>query len=78
MLFRSVRTSVEIGPDGLAVEVVNARGGGTTAVEGSGYGLIGMRERVTLAGGTLQVGRTTEDGYRVRAEFPVLEPAAAS
>ncbi|MEU6130089.1 histidine kinase [Saccharopolyspora sp. NPDC047091] len=73
-----VLVSVDTGPDGLAVEVVNARGGGTTVVEGSGYGLIGMRERVTLAGGTLQVGRTAEDGYRVRAEFPVLEPAAAS
>ncbi|GAA3355705.1 sensor histidine kinase [Saccharopolyspora gregorii] len=73
-----VRASVAVGPDGLAVEVVNARGTGTTVVEGSGYGLIGMRERVTLAGGTLQVGRTDEDGYRVRAEFPVLEPAAAS
>lgn len=73
-----VRAEVVAGEDGLAVEVTNQRGAGTTVVEGSGYGLIGMRERVTLAGGTLQVGRTDDDGYRVRATFPVLEGANAS
>ncbi|WP_243792939.1 sensor histidine kinase [Saccharopolyspora gloriosae] len=72
-----VRASV-LADDGLVVEVTNQRGTGTTNVEGSGYGLIGMRERVTLAGGTLQVGRTEDDGYRVRAAFPVLETANAS
>ncbi|MCX2733796.1 histidine kinase [Saccharopolyspora sp. NFXS83] len=73
-----VRAEVVASGDGLAVEVTNQRGEGTTVVEGSGYGLIGMRERVTLAGGTLQVGRTDDDGYRVRAAFPVLEGANAS
>ncbi|GAB3559349.1 sensor histidine kinase [Actinopolyspora lacussalsi] len=38
---------------------------------GSGYGLIGMRERVTLAGGTLRTGHTEDGGYRVRAVFPI-------
>ncbi|MFR9731253.1 sensor histidine kinase [Saccharopolyspora sp. MS10] len=72
-----VRTRVAAEEDCLVVEVVNGRGGGATVVEGSGYGLIGMRERVTLAGGTLQVGRTEGGGYRVRAAFPALEPATA-
>ncbi|MBB5071349.1 signal transduction histidine kinase [Saccharopolyspora gloriosae] len=73
-----VRAEILAAADGLVVEVTNQRGAGTTVVEGSGYGLIGMRERVTLAGGTLQVGRTDDDGYRVRAAFPVLEGANAS
>lgn len=58
--------------DGLAVAVANQRGRSTNtdAVPGSGYGLIGMRERVTLAGGTLSTGRAEDGGYRVRAIFP--------
>jgi len=36
-----------------------------------GNGLIGMRERATVLGGTLQAGPRPEGGWRVRATFPV-------
>jgi signal transduction histidine kinase len=40
-----------------------------------GHGLIGMRERVTMLHGALEVGPQPAGGYAVRASFP-LEPTA--
>ncbi|MGW7309124.1 sensor histidine kinase [Streptomyces sp. NPDC054835] len=41
---------------------------------GTGYGLIGMRERVALHGGTLETGRLPEAGFRVMASLPLEAP----
>lgn len=75
----AVQVSVAEEDEGLVVAVSNQRGRSTDtdAVPGSGYGLIGMRERVTLAGGTLSTGRTDSGGYRVRAIFPRNEAVVA-
>lgn len=75
----AVLVSVAEEDEGLTVTVSNQRGRSTDtdAVPGSGYGLIGMRERVTLAGGTLSTGRTDGGGYRVRAIFPRNEAVVA-
>ena len=35
-----------------------------------GYGLVGMRERVTLLGGTFAAGPTADRGWRVEADLP--------
>ena len=35
-----------------------------------GYGLVGMRERATLLGGTFQAGPTADRGWRVEANLP--------
>ncbi len=45
-----------------------------------GHGLAGMRERVTTAGGLLEVGPLPDGGFRVHAELPVApeQPAGAS
>lgn len=43
-------------------------------LSGLGLGLIGMRERAELVGGTLEAGQV-EDGFRVRAAIP-LAPAS--
>ncbi|WP_449386399.1 sensor histidine kinase [Cellulomonas soli] len=40
---------------------------------GSGLGLVGMRERVLAAGGTLDVGPTPDGGFRVAADLPLTE-----
>jgi signal transduction histidine kinase len=37
---------------------------------GSGYGLIGMRERAAAAGGTVSAATTTGGGFAVHAELP--------
>lgn len=39
--------------------------------EGTGHGLIGMRERAASAGGTLSAGPAAAGGYRVTATLPV-------
>jgi signal transduction histidine kinase len=59
-------------PDLLEVEVENApgrRNGGSG--EGTGHGLIGMRERARLYGGSLEVGEQPGGGFRVRARLPL-------
>ncbi len=46
--------------------------GGTTG----GYGLVGMRERATLLGGTFQAGPTAARGWRVEAMLPRIGDTA--
>jgi len=58
-------------PDVLSIEIIDTGRGGTA---GTGYGIIGMRERVTLLGGTFQAGPRAEGGFRVAARLPL--PAA--
>jgi signal transduction histidine kinase len=63
-----------VGPD---LEVlVEDDGPGASAAEGAGHGLRGMRERVEMYGGQLDVGpRGSRRGWRVRAVLPVSQEA---
>jgi signal transduction histidine kinase len=70
--------TVETSGGRLVVEVVDdGRGApsGPVAVE-PGHGLHGMRERVALLGGDLQVGEADGGGFRVRARLPVSRTTA--
>ncbi|MEU0376066.1 MULTISPECIES: sensor histidine kinase [Streptomyces] len=51
--------------------------GSSGSVSGSGYGLIGMRERVALHGGSLWTGRSQGRGYRVTARLPLPKEEGA-
>ncbi|MGW1108478.1 sensor histidine kinase [Streptomyces sp. NPDC002540] len=72
------RVRLDYGVDEVSVEVCDdGRGvpaGASSAFGGSGgsggYGLLGMRERVALHGGTLEVGARREGGFRVAARLP--------
>ncbi|MDX6236724.1 MAG: hypothetical protein QOG10_1539 [Kribbellaceae bacterium] len=71
----SVKISIDYAPRVLRVEVADT--GGTPAVSarsGSGRGLIGLRERLAVYGGTLDAGNLPTGGYRVRALIPMEEP----
>ncbi|HET9379575.1 MAG TPA: histidine kinase [Streptomyces sp.] len=67
-----VAVTVSGGPgEGLVVSVRNAAPeGDVPPVPGSGQGLIGLTERATLAGGTLEHGPTADAGFQVRAWLP--------
>jgi signal transduction histidine kinase len=57
----------------LEVDVTDT-GDGRSQGEGSGHGLVGMRERVSLYGGELESGPRPDGGWRLHARLP-LEPA---
>ena len=61
------------GPDALELSVADdGRGAAADGVAAStGHGLIGMRERVQLFGGTLQTGSSPLGGFLVRARLPL-------
>ncbi|MFK4544270.1 signal transduction histidine kinase [Streptomyces tendae] len=46
---------------------------GPLEVSGTGHGLVGMRERVRLVGGTLDAGPLPDGGFRVAAQLPLTE-----
>lgn len=49
---------------------VTDHGRGATILPGSGHGIVGMRERALLLGGTLDAGPLPDGGWRVRATLP--------
>ena len=66
------RASVRVAHDGgwLSVDVTDD-GSGATVLPGAGHGVVGMRERASLLGGSLDVGSGDGGGFRVRARLPV-------
>ncbi|MFD9476558.1 MULTISPECIES: sensor histidine kinase [Streptomyces] len=75
------RVSVTVDEDEVLVLVVN--GPARDAVvelesSGTGHGLVGMRERVRLTGGTLDTGPLPDGGFRVAARLPLNDPTEDS
>ena len=68
-----VRVDVSHGAGGVAVLVHNEAAtplSAAPAAPTSGFGLVGMHERVGLFGGELEAGATADGGFRVRALLP--------
>ncbi|MEU1849591.1 sensor histidine kinase [Streptomyces sp. NPDC019990] len=62
--------------DGLEVEIVNSRPTGPAPPStGAGHGLLGMRERVAMLGGTMTAHPWHWDGFKVTAFLPDTPPA---
>lgn len=74
----SARVRIERGDRELTVEVLDdGRGiGPGSDGQGQGHGLTGMRERVTVLGGTLLAGPLPGHGFRVLARIPLAPPTS--
>lgn len=71
------RVSVVVGTDdGRMVVLVEDDGIGVRRPHSGGHGLVGMRERMALLGGDLEVGPRPGGGWRVRAWVPMVEVGA--
>jgi len=71
---RQAQVTVAYVPDGVDVEVRDHGHGGSRASSGvdvpGGHGLVGLRERARLLGGTLDYGALDGAGFRVAAHLP--------
>jgi signal transduction histidine kinase len=72
---RATRAYVQLTwtPTALRVEVTD-NGAGRSGTH-AGHGLVGMRERAALYGGTLDLGPAPGGGFRVAAVLPIGDPA---
>ena len=74
----ATQLSVSYVPDAVELTVVNAAparqvvtiGGGAAQAVG-GHGLVGMRERAAVFGGTLEAGPSSDGGFRVQVRLPL-------
>jgi signal transduction histidine kinase len=72
----SAAVLVRYEPGALGLEIVDdGRGVNGRADGSSGHGLVGMRERVAVYGGTLETGPKSGGGFRVAVRLPYEEQA---
>ncbi|WP_239073623.1 sensor histidine kinase [Cellulomonas denverensis] len=67
----TVTVLVQWGPRSLVVEIADDGRGAAADSDGLGHGLLGMRERAAMFGGTVSTGPRPGGGFRVRAELPL-------
>ena len=71
----SAHVEIEYIPYGLLVSVANSRPTRPASPSpGAGHGLLGMRERAAMLGGSLTAAPRADGGYRVFAELPAAAP----
>ncbi|NUP52751.1 MAG: sensor histidine kinase [Catenulispora sp.] len=63
--------------DSLLLRIVDNGRGASAPTDGLGHGLVGMRERVSVFGGTLVAGPHVSGGYAVEAILPAPAPESA-
>ncbi len=73
----SARVAIALSLGQVLIEVEDDGSGFDADAPTSGFGLAGMRERVYIAGGTLEI-EPAQPGTRVRVRLPLRSPSAAS
>ncbi len=66
----NVDVDLEYRPDALSLRVRD-HGPGSSAPDPEGHGILGMRERAIMVGGTLTAGAADGGGFAVEAELPI-------
>ncbi len=67
----SVTVLVQWSANALTLEVTDDGRGAAATGDGAGLGLLGMRERAAMFGGSVSAGPRPGGGFRVRAELPL-------
>ncbi|HVU76416.1 MAG TPA: histidine kinase [Gaiellaceae bacterium] len=68
----TARVTIRHAPDGVRVEVADDGGGASASAGPGGHGLIGIRERIELYGGSLESGRRAPGGgWVLEARLPL-------
>jgi signal transduction histidine kinase len=67
---RRVRVDIDGEPDCIRLTVTDDGDAGSLGAGATGYGIVGMTERATLLGGTLEAGPNRERGWTVTAVLP--------
>jgi signal transduction histidine kinase len=67
----AVEVTLVYGPEQVALTITD-NGTGQRGGERAGFGLLGLRERVTLLKGTLEAGDGPEGGFRLHVAVPLL------
>ena len=68
------RVAVRFGERAVELEVADDGRGPSGGHNGGGHGLVGMRERVALYGGSLEARPGADGGFVVRASLPIAAP----
>ena len=68
------RVAVRFGQRAVELEVADDGRGPSAGHNGGGHGLVGMRERVALYGGSVQTGPGADGGFVVSASLPIAAP----
>ncbi|GAA4149044.1 histidine kinase [Leifsonia shinshuensis] len=71
-----VAVTIEFGDRSIRIAVEDDATVHTGSVQGAGSGLLGLRERVALYGGTLEAGPRRGGGWRLAAEFATVQSPA--
>jgi len=71
----SAEVEIDFGPSMLEIAVINPTAPGSVARDGGGHGIVGMRERAHLLGGSVETG-ASDGRFRARARLPYAEASA--
>ena len=69
---RHVGVTISYEPEQIVVQVVDDGRGASVALNADGHGLVGMRERMALCGGSVSAGPKPGGGWQVRASAPLV------
>ena len=69
---RHVGVTIAYETEQIVVQVVDDGRGASVALNADGHGLVGMRERMALCGGTVSAGPKPGGGWQVRASAPLV------